>query len=70
MPLNQKERKCAVNLNTFPDDVLFAILRYCDRRSLCVLSRVCKNLYRVARDDSIWRKIALGCVNVHPSDRK
>ncbi|XP_020602709.1 F-box/WD repeat-containing protein 4-like isoform X2 [Orbicella faveolata] len=71
MPLDQKERECAINLNlnTLPDDVLFAILGYCDRRSLCVLSRVSKNLYRVARDDSIWRRIALRCVNVHPSDR-
>ena len=70
MPLNQKERESAINLDTLPDDVLFAILRYCDRRSLCVLSRVSKNLYRVARDDYIWRGIALRCVNVHPSDRK
>lgn len=70
MPLDQSERKCTINLNTLPDDVLFAILRYCDTRSLSVLSRVCRNLYRVARDDSIWKRIALGYINVHPSDRK
>ncbi|KAL9983357.1 hypothetical protein ACROYT_G005516 [Oculina patagonica] len=70
MPLNQKQRKYAINLNTLPDDVLIAILRYCETRSLAVLSRVSRNLYRVARDDSIWRRIALRCINVHPSDKK
>lgn len=65
----QSERKCTANLNNLPDDVVLAILRFCDTRSLSVLSCVCKNLYRLARDDSLWRSIALRCVNVHPSDR-
>ena len=67
-PLNGTES--AANLNNFPDDVLLAILRFCDTRSLSVLSRVSRNFDRLARDDSLWRRIALRSVNVHPSDRK
>lgn len=70
MPLSRNDTKCATNLNDLPDDVLLAILRFCDTRSLSVLSRVSKNLYRLANDDSVWRRIALRCVNVLPSDRK
>ena len=69
MPSNQSEAKCVINLNTLPDDVLLAILRFCDTKNLSVLSRVSRNLYRVAKDDSIWRRIALQRVNVHSSDK-
>lgn len=69
MPSNQSEAKCVINLNTLPDDVLLAILRFCDTKSLLVLSRVSRNLCRVAKDDSIWRRIALQRVNVHSSDK-
>ena len=66
----QNGTESAANLNNLPDDVLLAILRFCDTRSLSVLSRVSRNFYRLARDDSLWRRIALRCVNVHSSDRK
>lgn len=69
MPSSQSETECATNLNSLPDDVLLAILSFCDTKSLSVLSRVSKNLYRLSKNDYLWRKIALRCVNVRPSDR-
>ena len=69
MPSSQSETECATNMNSLPDDVLLAILSFCDTKSLSVLSRVSKNLYRLSKDDYLWRKIALRCVNVRPSDR-
>jgi len=70
MSLLKSDTESARSLNNLPDDVLLAILRFCDTRSLCVLSRVSRNLYRLAKDDSLWKDVALRCVNVHPSNRK
>ena len=68
--MDQRELASSQNLNTLPDDVLFAILRYCDIRSLLVLVRVSQNLRRIANDDSVWRGISQGCINVHSSHKK
>ncbi|XP_068745797.1 F-box/WD repeat-containing protein 4-like isoform X2 [Montipora capricornis] len=70
MSLAQSGTESDANLNNLPDDVLLAILRFCDLKTLSLVSRVSRNLYRLARDDSLWKETALQCVNVRLSDRK
>ena len=59
-----------LNLASLPDDCLFAILFYLDVRSLLAVACVNRSLYRVASDDTVWKKIGLESVNVKTTDKR
>ena len=59
-----------LNLDDLPDDVLFAILFFLDVRSLLAVASVNRSLYRVASDDTVWRRIGCGCVNIRATDKR
>ncbi|XP_036403318.1 F-box/WD repeat-containing protein 4 [Megalops cyprinoides] len=46
-----------------PEDMLYLILSYLDRTSLCRLSQVCKKFYHFTNRDTVWRRIASECIN-------
>lgn len=57
-------------LDDLPDDVLFAILAFCNVKTLLILSCVNRNLHRVASHDVVWRRISKRCINLRKSDKK
>ncbi|XP_013410568.1 F-box/WD repeat-containing protein 4 [Lingula anatina] len=42
-----------------PEDVLLMVLSYCDKSSLGRLSCVCKKIWGLVSEDSVWRKYSL-----------
>uniref|UniRef100_A0A023F052 Putative scf ubiquitin ligase skp2 component n=1 Tax=Triatoma infestans TaxID=30076 RepID=A0A023F052_TRIIF len=48
-----------LHLSTLPDELLLSIVQYLPYKSLCHLSEVCKRLYTVATDETLWSRIDL-----------
>ena len=59
----------ATHLLHLPDDMLYAVLFYCDLQSLGRLSRVCKRFATLIRQECVWIWMSRRMTIVHESQR-